>query len=178
MRIVSGDMRGRQVQSPRSRRTHPMSEKMRAAIFNILGDIQGMTVLDAFAGSGALGFEALSRGARQAVLVERDKTAQKAMTETIENLKLEEQAHLVKANVSTWSSNNKELEFDLVFCDPPYDHFKTDLLQKLARHAAPGGTYVLSFPADIDNPPDMPGLTLAAHKTYGDAQLAFYKRTG
>lgn len=178
MRIVSGHMRGRQVQSPGSRRTHPMSEKMRAAIFNILGDIEDMTVLDAFAGSGALAFEAISRGAKHAVLVERDKAAQKAILETVANLKQEEQVQLYKANISTWSSNNKERVFDLIFCDPPYDNFRRDLLQKLVRHLDTNGTYIISFTGTIDDVPTFEGMKLASHKTYGSSQLAFYKKTG
>lgn len=178
MRIISGIFKARQIKSPHGHRTHPMSEKARGAIFNVLGDITDMQVLDAFAGTGALGFEALSRGARSAVFVERDKAAQKAIAETIKALGLEERTQLDVANVTSWSGQHIADQFDIVFCDPPYDHFNVAFVRKMTRHVRPGGTFVLSFPGDELEPFKFEGLELVSHKTYGDAQLAFYKRTG
>jgi 16S rRNA (guanine966-N2)-methyltransferase len=83
MRIIAGRLGGRHFASPQGRRTHPMSDKMRGALFNALGDIDGLSVLDAFAGSGALAFEAVSRGAGHAVAIDVDKSAQRAIAENI-----------------------------------------------------------------------------------------------
>src|SRR5690606_6064291 len=101
--------------------THPMSEKIRGAVFNMLGDISGLTVLDAFAGSGALSFEAISRGAKSAVMIELDKKAVSTIHENIQILGLEDSASVVNRNIKGWSSNNQSLKYDIVICDPPYD---------------------------------------------------------
>ena len=79
LRIIAGNLGGRFIDSPDTATTHPMSERMRGALFNILGDITGKVVLDPFAGSGALGLEALSRGAASALFLERDAKAQKTI---------------------------------------------------------------------------------------------------
>jgi 16S rRNA (guanine966-N2)-methyltransferase len=152
-----------------------MSDKIRGALFNILGDIDGLSVLDSFAGSGALGFEALSRGAPSVLMVESDKSAQRAIAENIQALGLGKQAKLVKANVGSWSDNNPAEQFDLVLCDPPYDKLQLTLLQKLVRHVAAGGTYVLSWPGKLAAP-EFVGMEMVANKTYGDSQLVFFTR--
>lgn len=154
-----------------------MSDKMRGALFAALGDISGLSVLDAFAGSGALSFEALSREAARALLLESDKNAQNTIASNITELGLSSAARLIKANASSWSDNNPQEQFDLVLCDPPYDKLQLSLLQKLVKHTAPGGTYVLSWPGALTLP-ELVGCQLISHKTYGDAQLAFYRRTG
>lgn len=177
MRVISGYLGGRQFKSPHGHKTHPMSDKMRGALFAVLGDIEGLTVLDTFAGTGALSYEALSRGAASSLLVDNDLQAQRAIEDNIRDLQIKTQAKLVKANVSGWSDNNPEAEFDLVLCDPPYDKLQISLIQKLVRHLSPGGTLVLSWPAAA-TPPELLGLRLLEQKNYGDAQLVFYRQTG
>src|SRR5689334_12491083 len=113
MRIVAGSLGGRNFKSPSGHATHPMSEKMRGALFNSLTDISGLTILDPFAGSGALSFEAISRGAASAVIIERDRSAQRIIQENIVSLGLEPQASLVTANAHGWLRNNRET-FDLI----------------------------------------------------------------
>lgn len=174
MRIIAGSLGGRQFASPHGHRTHPMSDKMRGALFNILGDLDGLTVLDAFAGSGALSFEAVSRGAAQALAIDQDKSAQRAIAENIVQLGCQTSVRLVKANVSSWSDHNPDQTFDLVLCDPPYDKVQIILLQKLSRHVAKGGTFVLSWPGGL-TPPAFTGLDQIDQKTYGDGQLVFYQ---
>ncbi len=174
MRVISGRLGGRQFKSPHGHKTHPMSDKMRGALFAVLGDIEGLTVLDAFAGTGALSYEALSRGATSALLVDSDMQAQQAIQENLIDLQLKNQAKLIKANVSGWSDNNSDERFDLVLCDPPYDKLQIALLQKLVKHLADGGTMVVSWPADV-TPPELMGLKLVQQKNYGDAQLVFYQ---
>jgi 16S rRNA (guanine(966)-N(2))-methyltransferase RsmD len=154
-----------------------MSDKARGALFNVLGDISGLSVLDGFAGSGALGFEAISRGATTALAIENDKSAQRAIAENIEQLGLTDKMRLVKANIGSWSDNNPAQTFDIVLCDPPYDKLQLTTLQKLARHLAPGGTYILSWPGDL-TAPELVGLKIVATKNYAGAQLVFYQKTG
>ncbi|MEI6237412.1 MAG: RsmD family RNA methyltransferase [Candidatus Saccharibacteria bacterium] len=88
MRIVAGNLRGHHFDSPKNAKTHPMSDKMRGALFNMLGDIEGLTVFDAFGGSGALSFEAISRGAKSAIITEVDKYAWAVIKQNSDKLKL------------------------------------------------------------------------------------------
>lgn len=176
MRIIAGTLKGRIIESPRGHKTHPMSEKIRGALFNMLGDIEGLTLLDAFAGSGACAFEALSRGAREALCIDQTKEAQDAMNKTSMQLNLRQRCKIVRANASSWSSNNQSRLFDLVILDPPFDDIQPDLLLKLVCHLSDDGILVLSLPGNVDEVPIFKGLTIVAQKQYGDAQLYFYKR--
>src|SRR5579883_2683533 len=106
MRIVAGTLGGRQFEAPKGHRTHPMSDKVRGALFNMLGDISGLTVFDAFAGSGALSFEAISRGAKSAVAVDIDKSAHKTILKNAKQLGVPAQLKAIRANASGWSDNN------------------------------------------------------------------------
>jgi 16S rRNA (guanine966-N2)-methyltransferase len=175
MRVIAGTLGGRNFDSPGGHRTHPMSEKMRGAMFAILGDIEGLSVLDAFAGTGALSFEAVSRGARSALLLEVDKQAQDCIERNIHSLNLTGSCRLVRANISSWSDTNKASRFDLVLCDPPYDELKTTLIEKLAGHLNPTGTLVLSWPGGSELP-TLKDVSLMHQKSYGDSQLAFYQK--
>lgn len=172
MRVIAGTLGGRLFESPGGNRTHPMSDKMRGALFNSLGDVTGLTFLDAFAGTGALSFEAISRGALSAVAVDNDRKAQESLKANIENLNLNNRVKLVKANAGSWSDNNPAELFDLVLADPPYDKLNLGLLQKLGRHTA--GTFVLSWPGKTPAP-ELASLQQIAQKSYGDGQLVFYK---
>lgn len=175
MRIIAGYLGGRQFESPHGHRTHPMSDKIRGAIFNMLGDIKGLTILDAFAGSGALGFEAVSRGARHVTALDIDNNAKKTVQLNIEQLGLSERIKFVHINAGTWSNKNRNALFDVVLCDPPYDDVQLLSLYKLVRNVEPNGLYVLSWPGKIELP-KLKELELVTQKDYGDAQLAFYRR--
>lgn len=175
MRIVAGNLGGRRFESPGTSKTHPMSDKMRGALFNILGDIDGLTVLDAFSGSGALAFEAVSRGADSAVMVEQDKAAQRIITQNIESLGIEQSAKLVRAAVGAWLLSSEGQSFDLVLCDPPYSDPQLGLITQLATRVNIQGLLVLSLQASQD-PPELPDCELLERRTYGDGSLAFYRK--
>lgn len=175
MRIIAGWLGGRGFDSPRGHRTHPMSEKARGAIFNALGDIKGLTVIDAFAGSGALAFEAVSRGASSALAVELDKSAYAVIKQNIENLGIGERVKCVRANVSAWSNRNQDVVFDVVLCDPPYDDIQYKIIRKLTNHLKSGGIFVISLPGKHEIL-SLEGLEVVQTKDYGDAQLVFYRR--
>lgn len=177
MRVISGRLGGRQFKSPHGHRTHPMSEKIRGALFAVLGDIEGLTVLDAFAGTGALAFEAISRGARSALLIDNDAQAQRAIHDNIVSLGLLGQTKFIHANVTRWSDNNPNARYNLVLCDPPYDRVQVSVIQRLVRHLKQGGTLVLSWPIHLETP-ELMGLQVKERKQYGDAQLVFYQQTG
>ncbi len=176
MRIIAGHLRGREVKSPKGFRTHPMSDKVRGALFNVLGDVEGLTFLDAFAGSGALSFEAISRGAKSAVAIDKDSSAHKVLEQNTKEL-CPKTVKAVKANTAGWSIHNMEKRFDILLLDPPYDELQPNLLQKLAnRHVNPGGLAVLSFPGRLEEAPGFASFKIAVQKDYGDAQLIFYRK--
>jgi 16S rRNA (guanine966-N2)-methyltransferase len=175
MRIIAGRLGGRQFDSPKSFKTHPMSDKARGALFNVLGDIEGLTVLDAFAGSGALGFEAISRGAALMVFIDNDRAAQKTIEQNIRVLGVAREVKLIKASANAWLETNQGIMFDIVLCDPPYSDLQPNLLQRLATRLAPEGVLVLSWPGDKATP-EFAGLRLLDQKNYGDITLAFYGR--
>lgn len=177
MRIIAGSLKGGQFDSPHSPRTHPMSDKVRGALFNMLGDIDGLAVLDPFAGTGAISFEAISRGAASALLIEQDKAAQRVIAQNIRNLGLDRQTQLVRASASAWLQTSlSEQTFDLVICDPPYHDLQVPLIVRLAERVAAGGLLILSWPSKTE-PPMLDGFSQIENRAHGDAQLVFYRKT-
>ena len=175
MRVIAGNLGGRTFQSPHTNRTHPMSDKVRGALFNMLGDLEGLTILDAYAGSGACSIESVSRGARSVMSIDIDPEAVKTIAANIRDLNLTDVINLRRANISGWIRNHKNDEFDVVLADPPYDDIRVDILKRIAAVAKPGGIFVLSWPGSEPSRP-FPGFDLVNHKSYGDAQLLFYRR--
>lgn len=175
MRIIAGELGGRLFEAPPGHATHPMAERVRGALFNSLGDISGKTVLDAFAGTGALGFEAISRGAARAVLIERDRRAQQTIMQNIAALGLQNKVTLIKAGAHTWSEAHLSEKFDLVLCDPPYDKMQLSTVSDLVRHVNKNGLMVLSYPGRESAPTVNGVVVVDKSKSYGDAALAYYR---
>lgn len=161
---------------PHGHKTHPMSEKIRGALFNILGDVKGLTFLDAFAGTGAIAIEAISRGAAKAVAVEKEHSAHYVVEKNVADLNLKKQVQVIHGGVGGWSIHNMEKKFDVVVLDPPYERIRTHLLQTLInRHAKQGGLVVLSYPGHV-SPPEFERVEQIMAKNYGDSQLVFYRK--
>jgi 16S rRNA (guanine966-N2)-methyltransferase len=176
MRIVAGTLRGKQFQEMHKHRMHPMGEKIRGALFNILGDIEDLTFLDAFAGSGALSLEAVSRGAKSSVAIEKDRAAHALIDRNVIDLRIDKKVDVVRANTAGWSIHNMEKKFDIVLLDPPFSDMQVNLLHKLVkRHVKAGGLAVLSAPAKFDLP-EFEETKVIVQKSYGDAQLVFYHK--
>lgn len=175
MRIIAGDLGGRQFEAPKSFKTHPMSDRARGALFNMLGDIAGLTFFDPFAGSGALCFEAISRGAQTALAIEQDRVAQQVIATNIKGLRLEAKVKLVKAGAGPWLTNNPGVQFDLTVCDPPYNDPQPSLIKRLTETVKPGGLFVLSWPADQDLP-KLESLELLDRRQYANLTLAFFRQ--
>lgn len=173
MRIISGELKGRNFVAPSGHKTHPMSEKIRGAIFNALGDIEGLTLLDAFGGSGAISFEALSRGAASALAVDVTKEAHRAMQKNAESLGVGKSFKAILANVSSWSGNNPDEKYDLVVADSPYDDVSEKILNTLSIHVKHGGLYILSLPKSCEFAPE--GFNLLSKKIYDQATISFYR---
>lgn len=176
MRIIAGNLKGQKLGSPRTHATHPMGDKVRGALFNILGDIEGLTVLDAFAGTGAIGFEALSRGAASVVAIENDRAALRTIAENLKNLGLDQQIKLIATSAGNWHKTaGKNHTFDLVILDPPYQNLQRETLKELATRVAHDGLLIVSWPLG-ETPMDFDGFAQIERRNYGDAQLIFYRR--
>lgn len=176
MRVIAGNLGGRLFDSPHNSHTHPMSDKIRGALFNMLGDLSNLTVLDAFSGTGALSFEAVSRGAKNALSIESDTAAQKVIKRNIATLDLHKRVQLVQTSANSWLQTYTGSSFDIVLLDPPYDDLQHELVQRLAGQVSSSGLLVLSWPGS-QNIPEFNGFELLRHKKYGDAQLVYYRRT-
>ena len=176
IRIIAGTYGGRLIGAPDGKRTHPMSERVRNALFNSLGSaIQDATVLDAFAGTGAVGIEAISRGAKSAIFIEKDRVAQKVLAENIEKLGIKDHAKIVKASVAAWMSTYEGNFFDFIFVDPPYHDTQFSTVLKLQGLLKPGALMVLSHPGR-DECPTRPGVVVVDNRSYGDATLTLFRR--
>lgn len=176
MRIITGSLGGRTFDSPNSAVTHPMSEKMRGAIFNMLGDIEGLSVLDSFAGSGALSLEAISRGAASVTGIDVDNKAYKVFSKNAANLDVSDKVTIIKADAGKWSKQNLQQLFDVALLDPPYNDIDPSMIRLLSLHAKPKGVVVISLPADCPVLITGSEFDMLAQKSYGDAQLQIYRR--
>ena len=183
MRLTGGTDRGRKLRAPRGSGTRPTASRVREAIFNILGPAPDAPVLDLYAGTGALGIEALSRGAAKAVFIERDARALAALGRNLKEMGLAGRAVIVGAKVAAGIARLADTtdRFAWVFIDPPYASNEAEqTLAALASCAllAPGAVIVVEH--DKRNvPPDQAGeLYLADRRFYGDTGVSFYRATG
>lgn len=152
-----------------------MSEKARGGLFSALGDIENLSLLDAFAGSGALSYEAVSRGVKGVVAIDIDKNAVNIIKHNINELNIKEKIKAIRANASGWSDNNVDEKFDIVICDPPFDQIKINLIQKLTKHLADDGVFIVNLPGSLEVFA-LKGLKEVKNKKYGDNQLVFYQK--
>lgn len=178
IRIISGEFGGRRIEAPSNSHTHPMSERIRNALFNSIGDeISGKRVLDAFAGTGSVGIEALSRGAEHVVFVEKDRIAQKSIENNLNLLGAKERTALVSSTVASWLSSADIELFDIIFADPPYNDTQFSTVEKLLGLLKHNGLMVLSHPGRSETP-TRPGVVVVDNRSYGSAVLTFYRRDG
>lgn len=188
IRLISGIFKNHKITSPNSRQTHPMSERARNAIFNsIQAEIQDAEVLDAFAGTGALGLEAISRGAKKVIFIEKNRLAQKILSENMKIVEKNEKAgkvKLIRSSVSNWLNSSESrlergdllenLTFDVIFADPPYYDPQFSTINKLSKRLKSGGILILSQPKEIENF-ETENLTLISEKKYSGAKILFFR---
>ena len=181
MRLTGGLDRGRRLFVPRGARTRPTAAKVREAIFNILGPPPG-AVLDLYAGTGALGIEALSRGATAAVFVERDGAALSALRRNLRETGLEDKATVMGGDVRTALRRlaPRADKFSWVFMDPPYIKDTEGVLGELSGSELLTSCAVVIVEHDKRHPsPDrVDCLFLTDHRQYGDTELSFYRCSG
>jgi 16S rRNA (guanine966-N2)-methyltransferase len=174
VRVVSGRVGGRTLVAPRGRSTRPTSDRVREAVFAILGSVDGARVLDLFAGSGALAIESLSRGAAEATLVDSSAAAVAAIRRNLQALDLEAEVRRQGVQAFLERARRDGRQYDLVFVDPPYRHASglTESLSKaVAPILAPGARVV----AESDHrEPLALELALIDQRRYGDTLINFY----
>ncbi len=185
MRIVGGKFRGRAIAAPAGRDTRPTSDRAREALFNILAHapwspgLEGRRVLDLFAGSGALGFEALSRGASFTLFVETDAAARGALRDNIEALGLFGETRIHRRDATDLGHKPAGLgeAFDLVFLDPPYRKGLGEAaLSKLATGGWIGAGALIVFECAAEETPQTPGYVVLDEREYGAAKMLFLRQ--
>jgi 16S rRNA (guanine966-N2)-methyltransferase len=168
LRITGGELGGRRIHAPKGAKLRPTTERVREAVFSILGDISGARVLDLFCGTGALAIEALSRGARDATLVD---THPRAARQNVEALDLTDRATVLRSDAIRFLRRAEGGSFDLVLCDPPYrlaDRLTADLAPLIPGVLAESGRVLTE--SSPDNPLQM-DLPLLTERTYGDTLI-------
>ncbi len=174
MQIISGIYKNRPLKSPMNEKTHPMGSREKLALFNMLMPyLEDSTVLDAYAGSGALGLEALSRGARFVTFVESSGKVAKTIKENIKSLDetAEENSEIIVREIAKFQP---ETDYGLIIADPPYNNFHPEEIESLASFLKPSGILALSHPGDA---PTFSGLTLQKSHSYAAATISIYKKS-
>jgi 16S rRNA (guanine966-N2)-methyltransferase len=177
MRVIAGELGGRRLHAPRGRATRPTSDRVREALFAMLGDVDGARVLDLFAGSGALGIEALSRGAAEAVFVERDAPALRSLRANLDALELAPprvSVHASDALAALRSARRRKETYDLLFIDPPYSQARDwgpELATALPPLLRPAARVVVE--SDRRAPLEL-GLELDRERRYGDTTIRIH----
>ena len=167
--ITSGEYRGRELVVPET--AHAMGSREKMALFNVLGSVvQAARVLDVYAGSGALGLEALSRGAHRATFVEKNRAAAEIIKMNIDKLKEDTRTEVIIES----AKDIREGKYDVIFIDPPYDKFCVQEFTHLAELLDKDGRLVVSHPYDIEV--EMPGLKMLRTKRYARAQISIFSK--
>ncbi|MCC8180287.1 MAG: 16S rRNA (guanine(966)-N(2))-methyltransferase RsmD [Planctomycetes bacterium] len=184
MRIIAGSARRVQLEVAEASQTRPFLEMARGALFNSLaGRVIDAAVLDLYAGSGALGLEALSRGAASCVFVERDAKAYAALLKNIDKCGFSAEAEPLRSDVAA-VFERMDARFDLLFVDPPFPDLpqwqsggaRSGLMLAAGEAVRPSGTLVFRIEDKKVAPPEWPGLELEADKKYGRSRVCRYRK--
>ena len=180
MRIIAGEFRGRKLLPPESDITRPVTDRVKQSVFDILSPmIGGAVVYDCFAGTGSMGLECLSRGAKHMTFFEADRSAKKRLGQNIETLKLEDRSEVIGGDLFVWFAQAKpKVKADLIFLDPPYRFLRErrEELKRWAelvaeRHIADDG--VIVFRHDAADTLVLPDLVVSDHRDYGSMIVEF-----
>ena len=175
MRIVAGSRKGHRIDAPKGAATRPTGDRVREAVFSIIGPVDGAAVLDLFAGSGAMGLEALSRGAASCVFVERDRAATRVIQANLDKLRLTG-AMVVNADAAAAlrGEHDRSRRFDLVLVDPPYDawdRYESKLAELLPTVVTDDAMVVVETSDRVE--PALP-FALVTTRRYGSARITVF----
>jgi 16S rRNA (guanine966-N2)-methyltransferase len=170
MRIVAGSRKGHRIEGPKGKTTRPTSDRVRENAFNLIGPLDGASVLDLFAGSGAMGMEALSRGAVRAVFVEADREACRTINRNLDKLRLD--ATVLCQDALRFAAAERS-RYDLLLVDPPYDFDHASLAAYLPPLLADDGLLVYETGARTQL--EIPGLEMRTSRRYGSARLTLFE---
>lgn len=174
LRIIAGTAKGRRIKAPKGEIVRPTSEKVRGAILDILHSVEGLRVIDLFAGTGAMGLEALSRGAISCVFLEQDRRALAAIETNVEVMGFEELATVKRADLSK-EFPTRLPRVQLVFVDPPYRWEDYEhVLREIVKVLAPGGLAVVEHDAGRTLEA-VPGLEIVDRRTWGSTGATFLR---
>ncbi len=184
MRVIAGMARGVPLKAPKGMNTRPTSDRVRESLFAILGDLSDARVLDLFAGSGAMGIEALSRGATEVIFIDKDRQAVKVIRENLDKTKLQPAAKVLPVDTLKFLAAPSrylpsEHRFDLAFVDPPYaGGLYEKVLNRLASSGllAPSGLVVVEQPTKMEVLAQIAGFKLQRSERYGDTTICFYRQ--
>lgn len=176
MRIIAGRAKGHSLVAPKGTTTRPALDRVKESVFAILFNITDDSVLDLFAGTGSMGLEAISRGAKNCVFVERDRAALESLLKNIEHCKFKNESIVLKSDVER--SLEKDLNgqsFDLIFCDPPYlKNLVNPSLKLIAKHLKlPESCRIVVEHHPKEPIGEIPGLALTDQRTYGQTLISF-----
>ena len=172
MNIISGIYKHKPIKSPANSVTHPMGSREKLALFNMISSyLPGSNVLDAFAGSGALGLEALSRGADKITFIEKSPKVAAVIRENIKNLGVTDQTLVRACNSRDFTTDE---HFDIIIADPPYDNFHIEDIIRLSVFLNKGGIFALSAPRI--NLPEIPGLEVISQHAYAAASITIFTK--
>ena len=180
MRVIAGRFRGRQIHAPPGMTTRPTTDRARQAIFNILGPLDGLNVIDCFAGSGALGIEALSRGAARATFVETDRAAVRAIEDNLRRLGLEKRGTILEVSVERAQPRIARIApLDLVLADPPWkmaQEAAVAVATLVRGQLAQGARVLLGHPTERPiELEESTGLVLTDRRKWGGSGMSFYE---
>lgn len=176
LRVISGRFRGQSLKSPVTSFTHPMGAREKLALFNMV-NVEGANVLDAYAGSGALGIEALSRGAKAVVFVEKSPQVAAIIRENLQKIGVSSDSEQIYTETLAVFAQRAgfKASFEVILADPPYDKIQVDELQSLGELLAQDGILALSSPAELE-PIEITGLKFSSTHTYAQARLTIYRK--
>jgi 16S rRNA (guanine966-N2)-methyltransferase len=178
LRIVAGSLKGRRLSSPTWNGLRPTSDRLRETLFNILGETcRDASVLDAFAGTGAVGIEALSRGAAHVMFVDHDPRAIALIHQNLARCGVIDRYTIQRMDLARSGLAAFPTAFDLIFLDPPYEMTPTDACEALALSLADGGLLVLEHARRVSVPDAVADLRRTRTVAAGDSALSFFRRT-
>jgi 16S rRNA (guanine966-N2)-methyltransferase len=179
MRVIAGTLKGRRLEAPDWPGLRPTSDKLRETLFNILaGRVAGARVLDGCAGTGAVGIEAISRGAAHVTFVDADRRATELIRKNLARCAVADGYAIIRADLGSDAARPPQAAFDLIFLDPPYDTDPAVVARAVGEWLAPDGLLVVEYARRTGAPASIEGLQRTREVRAGDSALGFYTAKG